>query len=459
MCKMKKYGFLFVNFCLILALVSCSNDNYTKALPSGSTALMYVDVKQSGGVGNRDFLKNLVPMDSIGDCGLDFSQKLYFFELADGTVGMCASVDDARQVAEMLKKLAENNHCTEISEIGGVQTAVLNKSWVAAYDDDAFLMMFSVPATDIQQSKSRLVRYLKQDGDRSDKFSRLFEKLNSMETAAAIVGRGQTLLKTSDLDLPQDIDASQVLEAVGITVEDSVVYARSNRFSFNEKFEKALKDYERVLRPIEGRYSQNFSAHSFLNITMNVDGEQFLPMIQKHETMMAFLASANAVIDMNKIIKSIDGDVAMMYSGDFLSSDNQFLLLAQLSHSQWIADVDYWKTSTPKGGEIKDLGKDSYCYTDGKSPFYFGVDNGSKETPKSASSQQFFCGNTSEAASSPFEPAESPIPSAVTDKIKGNRLVVVVNLEKGGSLVGSMMKAAFQPFLGGFHTLVYIVES
>ena len=439
MCKMKKYGFLFVNFCLILALVSCSNDNYTKALPSGSTALMYVDVKELGGAE----LMKMLPMDSIGDCGLDFSQKLYFFELADGSVGLCGCISDDRQVTETLIKLEKNGFCKDfVHHGGGVKTAVVNKSWVAAYDDDSFLMMFSVPATDIQQAKNRLVRYLKQDGERSEKFTQLFQKLNSMETAAAIVGRGQTLLKTSDLDLPQGIEASQVLEAVGITIEDSVVYARSNRFSFNEKVEKALADYERVLRPIEGRYAQNFSDNAFLCVAMNVDGERFLPMIQKHETMTAFLASANAAIDMNNIIKSIDGDVAMMYSGDFLSLGSRFILLSELSHSQWLADVGYWKTSCPKGSEIKDWGKDSYCYTDGKTPYYFGVDGGSKNTEKSASSQQFFCGNMPEAATSPFTPAESPISSAVIEKIKGNRLAVVVNLEKFN-----------------FHTLVYIVES
>ena len=436
---MKKYGFLFVNFCLILALVSCSNDKYTKALPSGSTALMYVDVRELGGVE----LMKMLPMDSIGDCGLDFSQKLYFFELADGSVGLCGCISDDRQVTETLIKLEKNGFCKDfVHHGGGVKTAVVNKSWVAAYDDDAFLMMFSVPATDIQQAKNRLVRYLKQDGERSEKFTQLFQKLNSMGTAAAIVGRGQTLLKTSDLDLPQGIEASQVFEAVGITIEDSVVYARSTRFSFNERVEKALKDYERVLRPIEGRYAQNFSDNAFLCVAMNVDGERFLPMIQKHETMTAFLASANAAIDMNNIIKSIDGDVAMMYSGDFLSLGSRFILLSELSHSQWLADVGYWKTSCPKGSEIKDWGKDSYCYTDGKTPYYFGVDGGSKNTEKSASSQQFFCGNMPEAATSPFAPAESPVPSTVIEKIKGNRLAVVVNLEKFN-----------------FHTLVYIVES
>ena len=456
---MKKIGFLFINLCLILALVACSNDDYTKALPSGSTALMYVDMKQSGGVESRDFLKKMVPIDDLGDCGLDFAQKLYFFELADGAVGLCARVSDAKQVGKTLKKLAENDQCKEISEVGGLQTAVLGQSWVAAYDDNAFLLMFSVPATDIQSAKNRLVRYLKQDGDRSEKFTQLFQKLNATKGIAAVVGRGQTLLKTTDLDLPQGVEASQVLEAVSVTVEDSVVYARSNLFSFDEKVSKALNDHERVFRPIEGRYAQNFTKNAFMNIAMNVDGERFFPMIQNHETMMAFLVSANAAIDMNNIIKSIDGDVAMMYFGDLMFSDSRFLLLSELAHSQWLADVGYWKTSTPKGGEIKDLGKDTYCYSDGQSQYYFGLVGGSNDGQKSASSQQFFCGNTPNAATSPFEPFGEPIPSAVVEKIKGNRFTVVMNLEKSGGILAMMLKERFQPLFGDFNTVVYLVES
>jgi len=456
---MKKIGFLFINLCLILALVSCSNDDYTKALPSGSTALMYVDMKQSGGVESRDFLKKMVPIDNLGDCGLDFAQKLYFFELADGAVGLCARVSDAKQVGETLKTLAENDQCKEISEVGGLQTAVLGQSWVAAYDDNAFLLMFSVPATDIQSAKNRLVRYLKQDGDRSEKFTQLFQKLNATKGIAAVVGRGQTLLKTTDLDLPQGVEASQVLEAVSVTIEDSVVYARSNRFSFDAKVSKALNDHERVFRPIEGRYAQNFTSNAFMNIAMNVDGERFFPMIQNHETMMAFLASANAAIDMNNIIKSIDGDVAMMYFGDMMFSDSRFLLLSELANSQWLADVGYWKTSTPKGGEIKDLGKDTYCYTDSQSQYYFGLVGGTKDGQKSPTSQQFFCGNTPNAATSPFEPVGESIPQAVIEKIKGNRLAVVVNLEKSGGILAMMLKEKFQPLFGDFNTVVYLVES
>ena len=161
----------------------------------------------------------------------------------------------------------------------------------------------------------------------------------------------------------------------------------------------------------------------------------------------------------DNIIKSIDGDVAMMYFGDMMFSDSRFLLLSELAHSQWIADVDYWKTSTPKGGEIKDLGKDTYCYTDSQSQYYFGLVGGTKDGQKSTSSQQFFCGNTPNAATSPFEPFGEPIPQAVIEKIKGNRLAVVVNLEKSGGILAMMLKEKFQPLFGDFNTVVYLVES
>ena len=451
----KNHQFFSLCAALFLLLCSCSKSDYTKALPTASTALMYVDVSKTGGVGNSDLLRLLLPSDSIGDCGLDFSQKIYLFELPDGQCGACIRVGDADQVGETLKKLEENDHCKGfVHEGGGVKTAILRDSWVVAYDDDAFLMLFSVAATDVQQAKSRLARYLRQDGERSEKFTRLFQKLNTMKSSAAAVGRGQTLLKTTDFDLPKNIDAKQVQDAIVITVEDSVAYARIQRFSFDEKVEKALKEHESVLRPIQGRYAQMLPADNFFNIIFNTDGEKFLSEIQDMDFFKPLLASANAALDVNNIIKSIDGEVVISYFGDIVSlNGSQFSLIAELSHSQWLKDVGYWKTSCPKGSEIKDWGKDSYCYINGKELFYFGV----VSEQKNASSQQFYCGNTPEVADSPLQSVAKPISGEITERLKGNRFALVMNLNRG-TLFGESSRALLKPFATDANALVYILE-
>lgn len=462
---MKKSIFCGVNFLILLfgtLLTACSNNDYTRALPTASTALIYVDADKSGGAESGKLLEHLLRIESVGDGGLDFSQRIYFFEMADGSAGMCVRVRDAKKVGETLEKLAEKGHCREISELGGVQTAVLDSlptSKVIAYDDGALLAMNLATATDISQTKNRLVRYLKQDGERSEKFTQLFDKLNTMKTPIAGVGRGQTLLKTFTFDLPEGIDASQVMDAVSVTVENGLVHAKNERFSFNEKVDKALKEAEKVLRPIQGRYAQTMSSEAFLGLVLNVNGEQLLPMIQNVEIIKASLAAANAAIDMNKIIKSIDGEVVLNYFGDMMYGNGQYSIVAELSHSQWLADVGYWKTSTPKGSEIKDWGKDAYCYTDGKSAVYFGVVGEPKNAQSSASSQsslQFFCGNTPEVAESPLQSARKPISEDVAAKIKGSRFAVVMNMESG--FFGVIAKSALEPFLGDFHTFVYTLE-
>ncbi|MBR6494735.1 MAG: hypothetical protein IKT22_05665, partial [Prevotella sp.] len=45
---------------------SCSNDDYTKALPTASTALMYVDADKSSGVGSDDLLQRLLRTETAG---------------------------------------------------------------------------------------------------------------------------------------------------------------------------------------------------------------------------------------------------------------------------------------------------------------------------------------------------------------------------------------------------------
>ncbi|MBO5625465.1 MAG: hypothetical protein J5953_06700, partial [Prevotella sp.] len=57
-----------------LLLVSCKEDSYLNAIPDNVVALMAVDAEKSG--------------LSISTEDIDTKEKIYFFEMADGTLGM-----------------------------------------------------------------------------------------------------------------------------------------------------------------------------------------------------------------------------------------------------------------------------------------------------------------------------------------------------------------------------------
>ncbi len=97
-------------------------------------------------------------------------------------------------------------------------------------------------------------------------------------------------------------------------------------------------------------------ADALAGIFMNVKGEQFLPMMQSNRSLQTLLMGINQAIDMDNIIRSVDGDMAIVMPS--LDDNNmQMTMAAKLSHAKWLGDVDYWKTSCPAGANIANWGK------------------------------------------------------------------------------------------------------
>ena len=130
------------------------------------------------------------------------------------------------------------------------------------------------------------------------------------------------------------------------------------------------------------------------------------------------------------------------------SDDNlQMSMAAQLANTNWIADVGYWKQSCPPGGKITDLGPYSYFYSNGKTTFCFGA----------TKDKQFFSGSSKSAAMASISASKNAIPVALQDKIKGQKMVMVVNL---AGISGKFKAISYfvKPLFGDVHTLIYTMK-
>ena len=149
---------------------------------------------------------------------------------------------------------------------------------------------------------------------------------------------------------------------------------------------------------------------------------------------------------MDNIIKSVDGDMCVIMPN---GSDKGFRMkmCAQLAHSQWLKDVDYWKQSCPPGSRIRDWNQSAYCFSDGKTSFYFGV----------SPDKQFYSGGSEEDALMALTQSKNPIPASWQRLIEGQKMVMVMNLDaltdnqQGVGGVSSMLK----PLFGEVNSLLY----
>lgn len=457
------YGIQAIVFLLLAAfaplLTACSSDDYINTIPANSIAVVSVDMSKAVGQNNDNarqasLIKALLKVDDISGCGIDITSKLYFFESVEGNLGLAAKVSDSGNLEKWLKKLAESGYCASVTERGDCRFCTIKDSWVAGFNSTAIVIMGPVIAAQIPAMQQQIIKYMEQDEDDGLKSSPFFDRLDSISAPVAMVAQAAALPDKLSapftLGAPKDADASQIIVAAGMSKDSNGCLEISGEtFSFNKAVDKALQSSLKTLRPISKKYLSSMSSDDALGAFLNVDGKQFIELLHASKSFQVLLAGINAAIDMDNIVKSVDGDMAIVMP-QYSENNTSIRMSAQLGDKGFLADVPYWKQSCPKGGRIDDMGKDSYCYKDGSMSYVFGVTN----------DLQYYSGSTPKQAALSIGAAAKPLPQAVINMIAGKRLCMVFNIR--ALLSGNNEAKAFlpllSPLLGNVNTIVYSLK-
>lgn len=434
---MKKLKYIILLFFPVLLLSSCSDDSYLNAIPKSSTALISMDIKAM----------------PIPVAGLDLGSKVYLFENREGSLGLCAKVSDSDDLEDKLNSLATKGKCDKVTKHRGFRFTILNKSWVVGFSDDALLVMGPTVVTAQPEVRQQIARYLESDEDEGIKGTPIFDKLDSIDSPMAMVAQAQALpeqfVAPFTLGAPKDADASQVMIAAEMSCKDGKLRLHGETFSFIKRIDESIRKAHKIYRPIKGRYMTLMPDTAVTGLFMNVDGRQFLPLMQNNNGLMALLAGINRAIDMDNIIRSVNGDMNFILPA--MGTDRtQLMMSAELANSNWLADVDYWKQSCPEGGRIGDWGHNAFYYTDSKTTYYFGV---SKD-------MQYYSGSSAAMAAGSVKSSSRPISKELQQEIKGQKLVMIVNI--GGVGKGKEALQAFtsllEPLFGKLNSIVYTLK-
>lgn len=445
---------------LVLAsvfFVSCSGDSYLNAVPGDSRALISLDLThlQEAQEGGRaaTFLKRTLGVVDPGDCGLDLKHKLYLFESGDGTLGLCAKVDDEDDLTDCFDNLAKRGLCVGVKKYRKCHFTLLKNAWVAGWSDEAFLVMGPVTPSAAATLQQQMAEYLKEDEDQGVKSQPLFDRLDSIDAPMAMVTQAQALpdqfVAPFVLGAPQNADPSEVLISATLQVKKGILNITGKTFSFDGGINEALQKAQRQYRPIQGHYLPTMPSTALFGMFMNVHGPQFLPLMQADKGLQAILMGVNQAIDMDNIIRSVNGDMAIVMP-KYSEKDLQLTMAAKLANSNWTKDVSYWKQSVPKGGKISDWRPGAWYYSSDKTSFYFGV---SKDL-------QFYSGSSAALADHSLVAYPQPLNPAVQQLIRGKRVAMVINLGalgKGHSAL-TAVSGMLEPLFGKVNTIVYVIK-
>lgn len=409
---------------VLLSFCACSKDDYRHAIPRDCTALASVDMSQLTGNRYQLLLKLLLRSSSLEDLGMDLSQRVFLFETADGMLGMCVGMADADQLASTLEKLAAIGGCGQPEERRGYRFTLMAGSWVVGYSDVALLLMGPVAKDGVLEMQNRMARLLAQEEEQGVLGTRIYEKLQSMKGRMNVVAQAQALpeqvVMPFMLGAPQDADASQVYVAAEMSLRDGMLLMDGETFSFNKSVDASLQEASKIYRPIQGRYIPMLDDEAVMAMLVNVEGKDYLKLLQSNRSLQSLLAGVNTAIDMDNILRSVNGE--MLVQTTLGQQDEMRMALnAELAHTEWLRDVPYWKQSCPQGARLDDWKENAWHFSNGEQSFYFGV----------TSDAQFYSGTHESRLLAMLQgvPETSGISPKLAGELKGSRLVMLLNLE------------------------------
>ena len=429
-----------------IMLSSCSGDDYINAIPESSTLLMSTNTAKLTGVGSQQLLKSLLHFKNIDKTGIDFSANVYFFEDARYNIGLCAKVSDDDKLADMLQQAG-----CRVEKRRGFRFALLQGNWIVGFSDVSVLLMGPVIPAAIDEMKGQMVQYLKQSEDESIKGTPLMERLQTIDAPMAMVCQASALpeqfITPFTIGAPRDASPSDIMIAASMEVSHGRLLISGQTFSFKKQIDEALQKAQQTYRPIKGDYVKTMSTSDGMGLFMNIDGKNFHKLIRQNRGVSTMLMGINTAIDMDNIIKSIDGDMALIASG--LGNDKlQMMMGAKLGNSNWLKDVAYWKQSVPKGGRIGDWGKNCFYYTGNQTAYYFGVTD----------NMQYMSGGSKDEALRSIRPSQNPINNDLQQLIIGNKLVMLINFEALKDQKAQAITSMLKPLFGELNTIVYTMK-
>lgn len=374
-------------------ILNSRNDAYTHALPADATAIARLDIKaflHSADLSPKDLMRLLrcfseeaaaADHDSKDlPLGLDMKRPLYAFASGAGNFGLVAAVDDDDELAAYCESVRAQGHASEITRQRGYSWVTLEDRWLLAFDDDKALLMGPAVGAAQEQLHGEMGRLLEQDKKDSGLSSPLFDELKKKDEPLAAIVAPEVFPSMfypvlRSLKVTSQADA---LVALSLETDDNELELEANVLAYSDAVKAELKRVSALFRPIKASFVDNTHAENVGWMTVNVQGEQLLDLLRSNPTVRTTLIALNLVFDLDRILRAVDGDVALevtratlpvrMSLSDFRLKD--LYLCAQVSNTDFLSGASSWGNALIG---VQALSQQDFALNLGNQPLYFGV--------------------------------------------------------------------------------------
>lgn len=376
---------------------SCSNTDYQRVIPADASAVVKIDVKSltekadfshssanemlgsmlAAVVKGKDVKKMQSYINDPSSMGLDFSMPVYVFMVGQH-LGVSIKVDDDGDLKKFIQMLQKQGMATKPIEKESLMCGSLLDDIQYTYSSNTFLLLTSLEGGNA--STGRMARQLmKQDEEDSFSSSEAHLKMNEHQEDVVIYSQlnKNNMKALSGLEnllvwLPLSKQNVQMEALNTINFDEGKIYFSVKVWGKDEMSQKLIDDANKNLRSIQATY-----AHPSVNMVVwgaaNLKGDWLLSHMKESKQAKEMLFLMERAVDIEQMLRAVDGDVAIELQ-NLGNNDIAYLAQVQLSNSDFLADVDYWKQSMKEYGlSMQSRGKDAYSMQMERDTYLWGV--------------------------------------------------------------------------------------
>ena len=324
------------------------NDKARDVLPADATAAMMVEPAELVSELGLD-LKDIFNMVSVfGDAEgtIDFTKPVYGFTTEEGVSGFSLNVDDAEKLLKLI------NTFGFVSEEKDGYRWIANKNYIGCLDNDKMLVLNALmPQQD--ELRDEIVKLMTQSRQDVPALEKAQESKGVVRASTAL----SNIPKQYAASLPDGTDLSKAFFNCALRLDKKAI-------SYSAKLE-GIDNLSIPLAPIKGELFSKGSEEPFAWVCVNMKGEQLLPYLRKVDQLRTALLGLNMCVDLDMMIKAIDGDVMLAMPKLDLTCPN-IILTATLNSTDFLKNADDWK-------QVSKRGKNDFVMSQDGLDVFFGV--------------------------------------------------------------------------------------
>lgn len=432
---------------LIMFMASCSDNDYTKAIPQNANMVTRIDFASiiseadfrnttaNGAInlytgmimGGKDSKMVREYLDKPEKLGIDLRKPAYLFKTTE-FVGVTLDLHNEDKLTEFLDLLSKHKLVSKVREEGKISSCTIMGEILVAFDKNSMILLTSIDGGSMSNLRLAASSLLQQNEEASFASSEYFERLEDegkdkdLACYMNMASAPESATELVDALTPDGVRPADVCLFGIADFTDGKATFTASIYGKTEKAEQALAETNKSFRRIRNDYINVPTDNLGVWATMGVEGQWLLDRLKSSKTIKPMLIALGRAIDIDMMLRSVDGDFTVTLPAD-VELDTQtvpeFLIMSNVKDTKFMADVDYWQKSMKEyGATMRKTNDSQYQLTYQQTVLDWGLEG---NTLFIATHRQFMNNGTMQ---------HTGILQPLKDEIAQQQLFAYFNLEK-----------------------------